>query len=76
MLLPPQSRTPWQLNPLPDKAALNEAFVGMPLSELRTPALIIDRSVFKAVSQEKEGGGGARRVWTMGKVLTLLLPLI
>jgi hypothetical protein len=71
MLLPPQSRTPWQLNPLPDKAALNEAFVGMPLSELRTPALIIDRSVFKAVSQEKE-----RRIWTMGKVLTLLLPLI
>lgn len=41
--LPPQSTT---YTGLPIKEPLNEAFVGKRLNELRTPAFVIDRSVF------------------------------
>ncbi|ORY22820.1 putative serine dehydratase domain-domain-containing protein [Naematelia encephala] len=39
--------TPLSLLPLPDKAQVNDAFVGRSLSSLRTPALVVDRGVFK-----------------------------
>ncbi|EJD04107.1 uncharacterized protein FOMMEDRAFT_140172 [Fomitiporia mediterranea MF3/22] len=45
-MLPPQSRTPVDLLSLPSKKALCEEFVGKPLSDLRTPALVVDRAVF------------------------------
>ncbi|KAL7422475.1 hypothetical protein Q5752_003123 [Cryptotrichosporon argae] len=40
--------TPTSLLSLPDKAALVSAFVGQPLGALRTPALVVDRGVFRA----------------------------
>lgn len=39
--------TPLELMRGPDPAALREEFVGRSLSELRTPALIVDRAAFK-----------------------------
>ena len=39
--------TPLSLFPLPDKAALKDEFVGLPIQHLRTPAIIIDRKRFK-----------------------------
>ncbi len=40
------SFTPLELMRLPLAGALRDEFVGRPLSALRTPALLIDRSVF------------------------------
>lgn len=40
--------TPHSLFNLPDKALLVDEFVGRPLSSIRTPALVVDRSRFKA----------------------------
>lgn len=40
--------TPFELTRLPSKAALVDAFVGAPLSSLRTPALVLNRSAFAA----------------------------
>ena len=40
--------TPISLLSLPNKSALIDAFVGKPISAVRTPALIVDRSIFKA----------------------------
>lgn len=54
MPLPSQTRTPYSLTTLPDKEALVQAFVGTKLEELRTPALIIDRTLFQKVSQLPE----------------------
>jgi len=41
------SFTPLSLLTLPSKKALTDEFVGKPLSSLRTPAIIIDRTRFK-----------------------------
>ncbi len=41
-----KTTTPIHLSGKPSKAALVEEFVGKPLTCLRTPAFIIDRSVF------------------------------
>ncbi|TFY79655.1 hypothetical protein EWM64_g4354 [Hericium alpestre] len=41
-----QTTTPYQLLSLPQKDALAKEFVGKPLNELRTPAFVIDRSIF------------------------------
>ncbi|KAL7415941.1 putative serine dehydratase domain-containing protein [Mrakia frigida] len=46
MVLPPQTSTPYLLTTLPAKAPLQDAMVGLKLNQLRTPALIIDRSRF------------------------------
>ncbi|WVQ79632.1 hypothetical protein IAT38_001732 [Cryptococcus sp. DSM 104549] len=43
--------TPISLYSLPSKADLVDAFVGKPLSSLRTPALIVDRTRFKKNSE-------------------------
>jgi len=43
--------TPLGLLRLPDKSELLAAFKGKKLSELRTPAAIVDRSVFTANSE-------------------------
>lgn len=53
--------TPLELLPLPDKSALQDAFVGKPLASLRTPALIVDRTRFRnncerVVKQAKDRG--------------------
>ena len=48
MSLPVQTQTPSTLLPLPSKSALLKQFLHSPLSALRTPALIVDRSVFSA----------------------------
>ena len=42
----PQTYTPHQLLARSEKDALAKEFVGKNLRELRTPALVIDRSVF------------------------------
>jgi D-serine deaminase-like pyridoxal phosphate-dependent protein len=47
--------TPLSLLALPDKSALVDAFVGKDLSTLRTPALIVDRSRFKANCERVTG---------------------
>ena len=39
--------TPLSLLTLPDKQALCDEFVGREITSLRTPALVIDRSIFK-----------------------------
>jgi hypothetical protein len=44
--LPPQTLTPYAYTSLPDKAALVSHFRGKTLSQLRTPAMVIDRSTF------------------------------
>ena len=41
-----QTRTPVNLLGLPSKQALIDEFKGKPFSALRTPALVVDRSVF------------------------------
>lgn len=41
-----QTVTPRRLAPKPDKAALIGEYVGKPLDALRTPAFVIDRSIF------------------------------
>lgn len=41
-----QTHTPWQLL-TPNKDALVKEFVGKPLDELRTPALVVDRAAFR-----------------------------
>jgi D-serine deaminase-like pyridoxal phosphate-dependent protein len=41
-----QTPTPWQTTTLPNKGELRNAFVGKSISELRTPAFIVDRAVF------------------------------
>jgi D-serine deaminase-like pyridoxal phosphate-dependent protein len=43
---PAQTDTPLDLMRLPDKAELVKAFVGKPLSSLRTPAIVLDRTRF------------------------------
>jgi D-serine deaminase-like pyridoxal phosphate-dependent protein len=42
-----QTTTPLELLTLPDSAALRNAFVGKHISTLRTPAIILDRSLFR-----------------------------
>ncbi|KAJ7512019.1 hypothetical protein B0H11DRAFT_2151766 [Mycena galericulata] len=42
-----QTLTPYALANLPSKDALTEKFVGRPLESLRTPAMVIDRSLFQ-----------------------------
>ncbi|KAM0746362.1 hypothetical protein T439DRAFT_319020 [Meredithblackwellia eburnea MCA 4105] len=42
-----QTSTPFQETLLPSKAALTAAFVGKKLTDLRTPAAIVDRSLFE-----------------------------
>ncbi|KAG8684557.1 hypothetical protein FRC09_015309 [Ceratobasidium sp. 395] len=44
--LPPQTLTPYAYTNLPDKTALIAEFQGKNLSQLRTPAMVIDRSTF------------------------------
>ncbi|KAF7327941.1 D-ser-dehydrat domain-containing protein [Mycena kentingensis (nom. inval.)] len=46
-MTPTQTTTPYALATLPSKDALVKEFVGKPLGALRTPAFVIDRSVFK-----------------------------
>lgn len=41
-----QTHTPWQLL-TPNKDALVKEFIGKPLDELRTPALVVDRAAFR-----------------------------
>lgn len=43
-----QTTTPIDLLRLPDEAALEKAFVGKHISTLRTPAIILDRELFRA----------------------------
>jgi hypothetical protein len=42
-----QTKTPYALAGLPQKDALTQKFVGQPLEALRTPAMVIDRSIFQ-----------------------------
>ncbi|KAJ6499690.1 putative serine dehydratase domain-containing protein [Mycena vitilis] len=42
-----QTKTPYLLAGLPQKDALTKEFVGKPLEALRTPAMIIDRTIFQ-----------------------------
>jgi D-serine deaminase-like pyridoxal phosphate-dependent protein len=51
MNLPAQTSTTHRLMALPSKDELCEAFVGQPISSLRSPAAIIDRSIFKSNCQ-------------------------
>ncbi|KAJ7039820.1 putative serine dehydratase domain-containing protein [Mycena alexandri] len=44
---PTQSKTPYALARRPQKQALTKQFVGQPLESLRTPAIVIDRSIFQ-----------------------------
>ncbi|KAG9116049.1 hypothetical protein FRC07_007482 [Ceratobasidium sp. 392] len=44
--LPPQTLTPYAYINLPDKAALLAEFKGKTLNQLRTPAMVMDRSTF------------------------------
>ncbi|KAG9083770.1 hypothetical protein FS749_005749 [Ceratobasidium sp. UAMH 11750] len=46
--LPPQTLTPYAFTNPPDKAALVAEFQGKTLGQLRTPAMVIDRSTFAA----------------------------
>ncbi|KAJ7637085.1 putative serine dehydratase domain-containing protein [Roridomyces roridus] len=43
----PQTHTPYALANLPQKDRLTEQFVGKSLESLRTPAMVIDRSLFR-----------------------------
>lgn len=43
----PSTYTPIDLLTLPDRSALQKAFVGKTISTIRTPAIILDRSRFK-----------------------------
>jgi D-serine deaminase-like pyridoxal phosphate-dependent protein len=56
-----QTTTPLSLLTLPSKDALTKEFVGRNINALRTPALIVDRSVFKKncerVTKETERRG-------------------
>ncbi|KAF8140290.1 putative serine dehydratase domain-containing protein [Boletus edulis] len=57
-----QTHTPWQLL-TPNKDALVNEFVGKPLDELRTPALVVDRAAFRdncAKMHENAKDWGAR----------------
>lgn len=47
-MLPPQTLTTHRLVSLPSKDELCKTFVGQPLSSLRSPAAIIDRSIFNS----------------------------
>ncbi|KAI0094848.1 putative serine dehydratase domain-containing protein [Irpex rosettiformis] len=60
-----QTHTPYQFASLPSKEALLGEFRGKPLGSLRTPAIVIDRSVFaqncaKMHSNAKEWGASFR----------------
>jgi D-serine deaminase-like pyridoxal phosphate-dependent protein len=56
-----QTTTPLSLLTLPSKDALVKEFVGKDINSLRTPALIVDKSVFKKncerVTKETERRG-------------------
>ncbi|TYJ52111.1 hypothetical protein B9479_007291 [Cryptococcus floricola] len=54
------TNTPLSFYSLPDKGQLQKAFVGKPLSALRTPALIVDRKVFKENCERVTGEANAR----------------
>jgi len=41
-----QSETPFHLLNRPDKTALRDVFLGKSIDNLRTPALIVDRTLF------------------------------
>lgn len=61
----PQTYTPHQLLARSDKDALTKEFVGKQLNELRTPALVIDRSIFasncaRMHEKAREWGAGFR----------------
>jgi D-serine deaminase-like pyridoxal phosphate-dependent protein len=47
MSLPTQTMTRHDLLPRPDKEKLCATFVGQPLSSVRSPAAVIDRSVYR-----------------------------
>lgn len=60
-----QTTTPRHLANLPEKSALAAEFVGKPLQALRTPAFIIDRTLFadncaRMHENAKEWGAGFR----------------
>ena len=58
-----QTRTPVDLLSLPSKKTLCDEFVGRPLADLRTPALVVDRAAFAkncARMLETAQGWGAR----------------
>ena len=61
----PQTYTPHQLLARSEKGALAKEYVGKKLNELRTPALVIDRSVFasncaRMHEKAREWGAGFR----------------
>ncbi|KAJ6571739.1 hypothetical protein B0H19DRAFT_1209011 [Mycena capillaripes] len=47
MSSPTQTKTPYTIAGLPQKNALTKEYVGPPLEALRTPAMVIDRSIFQ-----------------------------
>ena len=55
--LPPQTSTTHEFLTLPSKDKLCQAFVGKPLSALRTPAAIIDRTIFQRNCQSMTNKG-------------------
>lgn len=52
---------PYSVTPLPSKEALVDAYVGKNINDLRTPALVIDRGLYKVnaeavIGQAKNSG--------------------
>lgn len=74
-VIPPQTYTPYRLVALPHKQTLVNDFRGKPLNTLRTPAVVIDRSVFaqncaKMHNNAKEWGASFRAHVKTHKVCT------
>jgi hypothetical protein len=65
-----QTVTPLKLLALPDQSALRQAFVGKPVSLVRTPAIILDRSRFKANCEAMAATCAARNLTFRAHVKT------
>lgn len=73
--LPVQTYTPYQLAAVPHKESLLNEYRGKPLNALRTPAVVIDRSIFaencaKMHNNAKEWGASFRAHVKTHKVRT------
>ncbi|KAK7061277.1 D-ser-dehydrat domain-containing protein [Favolaschia claudopus] len=71
-----QTKTPYQFNNLSQKDALCKEFVGKPLEALRTPAMVIDRSLFKKncvrmLQNAQDWGASLRSHLKTHKVMTV-----
>lgn len=75
-----QTQTPYLLLERPHKTALVEEFLNKPLTALRTPALVIDRSVFAencaSMHQRAQDWGASFRAHLKTHKVIIIAPIL